>query len=164
MMSIALKRLVPAVCAALAGIPAALGDDVPFAQAPLGATAGGGAPSSLSDIMAGVQLRHIKLWEAIKAKNFALVEFEARLMTDTLGAAALLYHSIPIEHVQTAAKPLIDLQDAQTLRDPAKAQARFADLTAACNACHQAAGVGFIAIKTPASSPFSNQNFTPEQK
>jgi len=40
----------------------------------------------------------------------------------------------------------------------------FADLTAACNGCHQAGQVDFIMIRIPTASPFSNQSFTPKGK
>jgi len=41
----------------------------------------------------------------------------------------------------------------------------FADLTAAaCNGCHRAGQVGFITIRIPTASPFSNQSFTPKSK
>ena len=53
-------------------------------------------------------------------------------------------------------------------RKDAKDGKHFADafdnLTAACNACHEAAHVDFIAIQVPTASPFSNQSFTPKEK
>lgn len=152
-------RLVVAALALVAAIPASLGDDVPFAQPPLA-----GSTLTLSDIMSGVQLRHIKLFEAIKASNFGLVQFEATLLGDSLAAAAMLYANIPIDYVTAATAPLAELKAASTKKDAAKLGSSFADLTASCNACHVAAGVAFIEIKTPSSSPFSNQNFAPKGK
>jgi hypothetical protein len=158
-----LRRWALAALAAVATGPEAFGDDVPFAHPP---------PSnpeavsvvSLADIMAGVQLRHIKLWQAIRAKNWDLVAFEAALMEDSLGAAAMLYRNIPIDYAIAAVKPLGALKDAAKAGEATKMEAIFTNLTAACNACHQAAGVGFVRIETPGSSPFSNQNFAPERK
>jgi hypothetical protein len=40
----------------------------------------------------------------------------------------------------------------------------FDNLTAACNACHQATHFGFIDIKVPTASPFSNQVLFPARK
>jgi hypothetical protein len=48
--------------------------------------------------------------------------------------------------------------DAKSSGDFGKA---FGKLTDACNRCHRAAGVGFIVIRVPISSPFSNQLFPP---
>lgn len=139
----------------------ALADDVPFARS---VRPGESYLMSLADIMTFVQLRHIKLGEAISAGNAPLAAFEARLMADNLVASAMLYQAIPIEFVEAAAKPLVALQDPVAQKDPAKAKLAFANLTTACNACHQAAGVGFITIAPPKSSPFGNQIFAPVAK
>src|SRR5271165_4450461 len=102
-----LTSLALAGLAALAAAPGALGDDVPFAQPPIAGSAAA-SPVALSDIMAGLQLRHIKLWEAIKGHNFGLVQFEASLIGESLGQAAMLYRNIPIDYVLDATKPLGD--------------------------------------------------------
>jgi len=39
----------------------------------------------------------------------------------------------------------------------------FGKLTEACNHCHRSAGVGFVVIRIPTASPFSNQFFPPTQ-
>jgi hypothetical protein len=142
-----------------AAVPSAFGDDVPFAQPMPSASS-----TPLGDIMSGVQLRHIKLWEAIRGRNWPLVRFEATLIGDSLAAAAMLYRNIPIDYVTNAGKPLVELQIASTTGDAVKLAALFADLTAACNACHAAGNVAFIQIKTPSSSPFSDQRFAPGEK
>jgi mono/diheme cytochrome c family protein len=38
----------------------------------------------------------------------------------------------------------------------------YAELTNACNACHRAAGRGFISVQVPAVSPFTDQDFADE--
>ena len=153
---------------ALLGILAALpasGDDVPFAEPPI--TKPGENDTylvGLSDLMLGAQLRHMKLWQAIKAKNWDLAGFELNEMEESLTKAAMLYRNIPMENISAALTPLGALRDALKAKDGAGAERGFADLTGACNLCHQAAGVGFIVIKTPAASPFSNQSFSPAKK
>lgn len=142
--------------AALAAAVGARGDDVPFAQPPLS-----GSPVALADIMTGVQLRHIKLWEAIRGGNPRLVDFEATLIGDSLARAALLYSNIPIEYVLAAGRPLVELKSAAAAKDAGRLEAQFGQLTDACNACHVAANIPFVEIKTPSSSPFSNQRFAP---
>jgi hypothetical protein len=147
------------ICAALP----ALGDDVPFAAAPL-PSPGQPASANLGDIMGKIQLRHIKLWYAIKSKNWNLVDYELTQMRDSLENAVILYRNIPVELIVLADKPLIELQAAAKAKDGAKLERSFGDLTAACNSCHKAAQIEFITIQTPTSSPFSDQKFTPTSK
>lgn len=158
-----MKRLALAGFAVVAIAPCALGDDVPFAQPPLSKSVDSYL-ISLGDAMNAAQLRHIKLSQAIKAKNWGLISFEATLLEDGFAAAALLYRNIPIEFVTAVVKPLEEVKAASAAKDPTKLAKSFADLTTSCNACHQSADVGFIKIQTPTSSPFSNQNFAPEHK
>jgi hypothetical protein len=64
---------------------------------------------------------------------------------------------------QESAPPLADLRraiDAKSSDGFAKA---FGQLTEACNRCHRSAGVGFVVIRIPTASPFSNQLFPPTQ-
>ncbi len=159
MMRLTRIRLALAGLAAFAAVPAARGDDVPFAQPGLS-----GSPVTLSDIMASVQLRHIKLWEAIKGRNFPLVQFETTLIAESLGEAAMLYRNIPIDSVLAATKPLVGLKEAATAKDEARLVPLFTELTTSCNACHVAAAIPFVEIKTPSASPFSNQRFAPGGK
>jgi mono/diheme cytochrome c family protein len=140
----------------------ALGDEVPFAAPPLPVP---GQPSnsvaSLAEIMGQVQLRHIKLWNAIKFKNWGLLDYEVQQTKDGLSDAAMLYRNIPVDYVASAVKPLTLLQKAAKAKDISNLKRGFDELTAACNSCHQAAGVAFILIKTPTSSQFSDQEFAP---
>jgi hypothetical protein len=59
--------------------------------------------------------------------------------------------------------PIGDIESAIKARDLAKFTAAFDELTAACNACHEAANRGFIVIRRPATSPFPNQLFAPRR-
>lgn len=141
----------------------AFGDEVPFAAPPLplpGQTST--SVVSLADIMGQIQLRHIKLWDAIKFKNWGLLDYELQQTKDGLTDAAILYRNIPVEYVASAVTPLTLLQEAAKAKDISKLKRGFDELTAACNTCHRAAGVAFILIKTPASSPFSDQEFAPK--
>lgn len=144
-----------AACVVLAGIAAGDVDaqSVPFATPPPYRAA------SLGDIMGTIQTRHIKLWSAIKSKNWPLVDYEVRQTRDSLVRAATLYLAIPIELIDGANAPLVTLQEAVKAKDARAAKQAYGSLTAACNACHQAAQIEFIRIRTPTTSLFSNQKF-----
>ncbi len=112
---------------------------------------------SLGDIMLGIQFRHIKLWYAGRSGSWDLAEYELRHLLQSLGRAALLYVNIPIEQIQAADAPMLELQAAIKARDAGRFTRVYREFTAACNACHQAGAVGYIRIQTPSSSPFNNQ-------
>jgi hypothetical protein len=56
---------------------AAFGEEVPFAAPPL-AIQGQQIPpvAPLGDIMGKIQLRHIKIWYAMKQRNWGLLDYE----------------------------------------------------------------------------------------
>ena len=160
-----MRRLSLSIALAMIAIVPALGQEVPFAEPPLPEPGQpGNSVPSLGDIMGNIQLRHIKLWYAIEFKNWQLLDYELGLTKESLFNAAILYRNIPVEYVGAADKPLNALQEAAKSKDGSKLKRGFADLTAACNSCHEAAQVGFIVIETPTSSPFSDQKFLPAQK
>jgi hypothetical protein len=139
--------------------------ETPFAAAPVtDPFRASSAVSSLSEIMGKVQLRHIKLWYAIKSRNWDLVSYELGHLRDTFATAVILYRNIPVELIVEADKPLSAIEDAVAAKDATAAERGFAATTAACNACHEAAGIGYIFIHTPTSLPFSNQRFAPGKK
>lgn len=142
---------------------AAAQESTPFSQQPY--KAGGDVPLvGLSDVMAISQMRHIKLWQAAKAENWPLATYEADKLRDSLYRAAGFYVNIPVPLVKSADEPLSAIQEAATKRDQRLFEKAFADLTASCNACHTAAGLDFIRMRTPSASPFSDQDFSPAKK
>jgi hypothetical protein len=157
-----MKRLSFAIVICLAGAASAQ-ESTPFAQQPY-RTSGDTLQISLSDMMAISQMRHIKLWQAAKAGNWALATYEADKLRDSLYRAANYYVNIPVPLVKSADAPLSAIAEAATKRDQRAFEKAFADLTLSCNSCHQAAGLDFIRMRTPSSSPFSNQDFAPAQK
>jgi hypothetical protein len=58
---------------------------------------------------------------------------------------------------------LANLGKAIEARDLGKFTSAFDQLTAACNACHQATQHPFIVIQRPTALPYSNQSFAPRQ-
>lgn len=124
---------------------------------------------TLADIMGATQLRHIKLSFAGSVQNWNLAHYEVTQMKDSFDTAAKLY---PVFEKVALAKLIADVSnpalaavdDAIRARDQAAFERNFARLTDACNSCHRGAGFGFIKIRVPTSSPFSNQSFAPAQR
>lgn len=145
----------------LMAILVATGDDVPFAAPPLPRLGEPDTSSlvSLGDIMGETQLRHIKLWYAGKSGDWDLVHYEVDQITESLSRSAALYTNIPVDYIKLAADPIVGMRKAIATKSSKEFMQSYSDLTAACNACHLAAHVGFIRIQTPTSSPFSDEVF-----
>ncbi|WP_298357590.1 hypothetical protein [Rhodoblastus sp.] len=120
----------------------------------------------LADIMSGAQLRHFKLSFAGSQQNWPLAEFEIGRMRKSFMEAARLYpefDKVPLAKLikEISAPALDDVAASVKAKDEAGFKKSFIRLTEACNSCHQAAGKGFIKIRVPTLSPFSNQVFAP---
>lgn len=132
-----------------------------------------GAPSpyrpGLGDLMtATVQPRHIKIALAAKEKNWPLAAYELHQLAEAFDRVASTWPSwrtVPIAGIigPVTQEPMAALLRAVKDKDSDRFTAAFGTLTAACNACHQASNVGFLAIKTPDASPFPDQDFRPEK-
>lgn len=120
----------------------------------------------LGDLMATMQLRHLKLAWAGDLKNWELASYEVGEMRKSFAVAAKLY---PVfQNVQLAkliadvSEPALkEIDDSIKAKDHIAATRAFKNLTDACNSCHKAARFGFIEIHVPTSLPFSNQSFVP---
>jgi hypothetical protein len=117
----------------------------------------------LGDMMSAIQARHIKLWFAGKFGNWDLAAYEVGEIRASLENAANLYRGIPAEFVTNTADPIEAIRDGIEAKDSAKFAKAYGDLTAACNACHSGIGRGFIVIRVPTISPFTDQSFAPPQ-
>lgn len=115
----------------------------------------------LADVMSLLQSRHSKLWVAGQQRNWELAAYQLELVKAGLGDAIGLYNDIPVSNVKMVDGPLKSLDSAIAARSSAAFSKAFGELTNGCNACHQSTGRGFIVMKIPKESPFSNQSFAP---
>jgi hypothetical protein len=136
-----------------------MAEEVPFATPPYDRNASESAIGTLANIMATIQLRHIKLWFVGKSKNWDLLNYEAQKLENDFIVAAGFYRSLPIDNVVLVGKPLRALMDAAKKKDYSLYAKAFDELTTGCNSCHVAGQVAFIHIQVPKSSPFSDQSF-----
>jgi hypothetical protein len=124
---------------------------------------------ALGDLMGGTQLRHFKLAFAGKLQNWDLAKYEVARMRSSFDAAAKLYPvlgNVPLAKLtdEVSVPALVEVDKSIDAKDASAFLRAFERLTEACNSCHRTAGFGFIAIRVPTSSPFSNQSFTPSAK
>ena len=124
---------------------------------------------SLVEFMMNVQSHHAKLWLASNARNWDLADYQVDELKELLEDIAKRvpdYKGTPVGKMieSTTMPPIGDVESAIKARDLAKFAVAFDKLTAACNACHEAANRGFIVIQRPATSPFPNQSFAPRRK
>ena len=115
----------------------------------------------LSDIMIVIQIRHSKLFYAVKAKNWPLASFQYEQLVSSLRDAERYYPRTipPMTHVDEIAS---SLNKAIEVKNEAKFDQAFDELSAGCNRCHMAADRAFIVIRRPSyPSAFSNQQYSP---
>lgn len=119
----------------------------------------------LGDLMTmTVQPRHIKLALAGREQNWAYAAYELHELDEAFGRAARAWpqwQSMPItEMLRSVMKePMANLAQAIKAADAARFATAYGQLTDGCNACHQAANRGFVAIQAPQTSPYPDQNF-----
>ena len=118
----------------------------------------------LGDIMIAIQQRHMKLWFAGKDRNWELAAYELRQLESGLLEAATLYSGIPATNVTRMSEPAQSVADAIEAKDSRRFAKAVSEFTDGCNACHQSIGRGFIVMRTPVASPFSDQVFPPQGK
>jgi hypothetical protein len=160
-----MKRIIFTAFAVAAAAVAAI---LPLGAQPAQPAAATDPPTALANIMATIQFRHLKLAYSGKVMNWPLAGYELDLIQLSFDAATQLHPTVrglPLADLvkQESAPPLADLRraiDAKSSDGFAKA---FGKLTEACNHCHRSAGVGFVVIRIPTASPFSNQFFPPTQ-
>lgn len=158
-----MKSFVIALALSCALLSVAGAQSAPPAQQAAGSAAY--APD-LGDLMSTTQLRHFKLWFAGNIKNWPLADYELTAIRKSFEAAAAMYPKLD----SVSQKRLIEEVSYPALDEIAKAikaknatafSKSFEKLTGACNDCHKETRVPFIVIRTPTSSPFSNQSFAP---
>jgi len=116
---------------------------------------------SLSDIMAHQQERHIKLWFAGHAGNWALADYEIGELSDGFDdVGKMLGGDIAKQHVGAA---LDALQKAVDGKNSAAFVTAFDQLSAGCNACHHTLDHAFIVIARPTALPYNDQVFAPQK-
>jgi hypothetical protein len=140
--------------AAIVAIGVATSSTIAAGQAAPAPQATGYLPS-ISDLMiATIQPRHERLLRAEQDGNW---EFAAYELGNLRGAFDRLGNAHPIEHeiafpdmiASVTEQPFKELKSAIQSKDATAFNKAYADLTAACNSCHQALNHGIVEIVVP---------------
>jgi hypothetical protein len=121
--------------------------------------------AALGDLMtAFVQPRHIKLGLAGTDQNWPYAAYELNQLGETLADVAEILPkyrdlSIPDMITTTVKEPLAALDRAIKAADGNQFAAAYAQLTAACNACHQSYDRAMIVIQPATIAAFPDQDF-----
>ena len=116
----------------------------------------------LNDMMVAAQLRHFKLWYAGVEKNWPLANYELAQIRTSIEDAKILYPDNDASNMSTLTPVADELDSAIKAKDSIEFSRGFTKLTAACNSCHEVAGVGFIKIREPRLSPLETSPFSDE--
>lgn len=165
------RWIILAVCAAVL-LPLAALAQAPAPPAPAPA-APAAAPEAAKPYVPGIeqfmnviQSEHAKLWYAGRARNWPLAAYQLaeikEIMSD-VGDHVPVFKGLPFaDMLETVATgPIAELEKVLDAKDAEKFTAGYDRLTEACNACHQATGVGFVVIRRPKGQAFPNQDFRP---
>ena len=119
---------------------------------------------SISDLMiATIQPRHERLWRAEQDGDW---EFAAYELGNLGGAFKRLGQAHPTEHdtsfpdliASVTEQPFKELDSAIKSKDSTAFAKAYADLTDACNSCHQALNQGVVQIHIPSRTSASDLN------
>jgi hypothetical protein len=115
--------------------------------------------------MTTIQLRHSKLWYAGRLENWPLAEYQLQQLDAAFAQAASLYPEMAAPGMAETSKVAKQLGEALKAKEEGQFEKAFAEVTAQCNVCHEAAGRPYINVRTPKfPSPYSNQLFDPKQE
>jgi hypothetical protein len=115
-----------------------------------------------------IQPRHAKLGLAGKAENWPLANYalsELRQAFAGIAKAVPKFRGMPVPDLIDAAltAPLGAVEAAIREKDLKKFAAAYDQVTQGCNACHIELDHTYVVIKTPDTSVFPNQDFTPQR-
>ncbi|WP_247785803.1 cytochrome c [Bradyrhizobium sp. 170] len=119
---------------------------------------------SISDLMiATIQPRHERLWQAEQDGNWQLAAYELgnlRGAFDRLGRAHPSEHDISLPDMITSVteQSFKELKSAIQSKDGTAFAKAYAGLTAACNSCHQALNHSVVEVRVPNRTSTSDLN------
>jgi hypothetical protein len=117
---------------------------------------------SISDLMiATIQPRHERLWRAGQDGNWEFAAYELGNLHGAFGRIGQAHSitqniSFPEMITSVTEQPFKELKSAIQSKDATAFTKAYADLTAACNSCHQALNHGVVEIVVPSRTSASD--------
>jgi hypothetical protein len=121
---------------------------------------------SISDLMiAAIQPRHRRLWQAAQNKDWDFAAYELGNLHGAFRRVGEAHPtandtSFPEMVASVTDQPFEELTAAIKTKDATGFAKAYADLTDGCNSCHQALNHGVVAIRVPSGPSASDQDFT----
>ena len=136
---------------------------------PAVASAPAPATVELGQQMLELQIRHARLWQAAKARNWILTQFQLAELRESLGGVVELngdHAALQPQRLATVLPAMMDpaleqMQKAVDDQDGAGLDSAFDAVSNACTACHAAAEHGFLVIQRPQSPMLDNLRSEP---
>jgi hypothetical protein len=125
---------------------------------------------SISDLMiATIQPRHERLWRAEQDGNWQFAAYEVgnlRGAFNRLGKVHPIEHDVSFQEMiaSVTERPLEEVDSAIQTKDHTAFAKAYANLTDACNSCHQALNHGVVEIRVPNRTPASELNTNPASR
>lgn len=122
-----------------------------------------------SDLMNSIiQPRHIKLWLAGNARNWAFAEYERHNLQGAFNRMAIAipdYEGTKMTDMLDAftKQPFDDLAAAIKAQDEARFAKAYGELSDGCNSCHISSDHALVVIKVPDVSDYPDQKFAPSK-
>ncbi len=114
----------------------------------------------LGEFMMGIQIHHAKIWFAGRSQNWALAEFEAGEIKETIEDIRKYCTDRPeIKSLPILYPALDSVNNAIKAKSLKQFETSFRLLTNSCNNCHRSTNHQFNVIKVPETPPFTNQEF-----
>jgi len=122
----------------------------------------------IEQFMNVIQNEHAKLWYAASARNWELAAYQLGEIKEIMSDVEDLYpkfKDLPLGKMldDVITGPIDDAEKTLDGKDFGKFSVAYGKLTDACNACHQATGMGFVVIQRPSGPAFPNQDFRPRK-
>ena len=112
------------------------------------------------ELMVSIQSHHSKLWFAGQNQNWKLATFEIHELEETLENIITFKTEREESKFIKMIRPNVDsVTTAIKQKDLIQFASAYSKLTQTCNHCHRLNDHGYIHIKIPKISPYSNQNF-----
>jgi len=107
-----------------------------------------------------VQPHHLKLWFAVRYKNWRLAEYERQELMGGFEKIQKLHKDKPEATAVAMIFPAMDAVEKSIRKKDANAfRNNFVVLTNTCNTCHEALKYEFNVMKVPVANSFDDQQF-----